>query len=136
MLALSFGLYGLLRKIAAGGAWRGRAVETTLLFIPGRAIAIYYGAAGDGVGFGAAPGISWLLVSAGAVTAVPLLLFATAARRMSYAALGLCQYLTPSLVRSEERRVGKECVSTFRYRGYPFHLKKQNKINNTKNKLN
>src|SRR3546814_4729469 len=94
MLAFSFGFYGLLRKIAPVGALPGLAVETTLLFIPGLAIAIYYGAAGDGVGFGAAPGISWLLVSAGAVTAVPLLLFATAARRMSYAALGFCPYLT------------------------------------------
>src|SRR3546814_4426998 len=73
-------------------------VLTPLLVVPGLGIAIYYVVVGDWVGFGAAPGISWLLVSAGAVTAVPLLLFATAARRMSYAALGFCQYLTPSLV--------------------------------------
>src|SRR3546814_7368707 len=47
MLAFSFGFYGLLRKIAPVGALPGLAVETTLLFIPGLAIAIYYGAAGE-----------------------------------------------------------------------------------------
>jgi chloramphenicol-sensitive protein RarD len=41
--------------------------------------------------------ISWLLAAGGVVTAVPLLLFATAARRMSYAALGFVQYLAPSI---------------------------------------
>ena len=97
-LAFSFGLYGLLRKVAPVGSLPGLAIETTLLFVPGLGIAVYYVVVGDGVGFGAAPDITWLLVSAGAVTAVPLLLFATAARRMSYAALGFCQYLTPSLV--------------------------------------
>src|SRR3546814_2062486 len=81
-----------------------------------------------GVGFGAAPDITWLLVSAGAVTAVPLLLFATAARRMSYAALGFCQYLTPSLVfllRSEEHT--SELQSLMRISYAVFCLKKKKK---------
>ena len=97
-LALSFGVYGLLRKVAPVGALPGLAIETTLLFLPSLAIAAFYVQAGDGVGFGSGGAISWLLVSAGAVTAIPLLMFATAARRMSYAALGFCQYLAPSIV--------------------------------------
>ena len=96
-LAFSFGLYGLLRKVAPVGALPGLAVETTLLFLPSLAIAAFYVGADDGVGFASAADISWLLAAAGPVTAIPLLMFATAARRMSYAALGFCQYLAPSL---------------------------------------
>src|SRR3546814_15966786 len=70
-LAFSFGLYGLLRKVAPVGSLPGLAIETTLLFVPGLGIAVYYVVVGDGVGFGAAPDITWLLVSQGAVTAGP-----------------------------------------------------------------
>jgi chloramphenicol-sensitive protein RarD len=96
-LAFTFGFYGLLRKVAPVGALPGLAVETTLLFVPSLVIAVFYVSAADGVGFASAADISWLLAAAGPVTAIPLLMFATAARRMSYAALGFCQYLAPSL---------------------------------------
>jgi chloramphenicol-sensitive protein RarD len=96
-LAFTFGFYGLLRKVAPVGALPGLAVETTLLFVPSLVIAVFYVSVADGVGFASAADISWLLAAAGPVTAIPLLMFATAARRMSYAALGFCQYLAPSL---------------------------------------
>ncbi|KQZ71407.1 hypothetical protein ASE06_18450 [Sphingopyxis sp. Root214] len=96
-LAFSFGTYGLIRKIVPVGSLPGLAIETTLL-LPLAAIgAAYYIWLGDGRGFGSEAGISWLLAAGGVVTAVPLLLFATAARRMSYAALGFVQYLAPSI---------------------------------------
>lgn len=97
-LALSFGTYGLIRKIVPVGSLPGLAIETTLLLPLSAAAAAYYLWIGDGRGFGASGDISWLLAAAGVVTAVPLLLFATAARRMSYAALGFVQYLAPSIV--------------------------------------
>src|SRR5690606_18305651 len=97
-LAFSFGFYGLLRKVAPVGSLPGLAIETTLLFVPALVVAVYYVAAGDGVGFGSDRDITLLLVSAGAITAIPLLFFATAARRMSFAVLGFCQYLAPSIV--------------------------------------
>ena len=96
-LAFSFGIYGLIRKIAPVGSLPGLSVETTVLLLPSLAVAGYYLAAGDGRGFGSAGSISLLLMAGGAVTAVPLLLFATAARRMSYAALGFVQYLAPTI---------------------------------------
>ncbi|WP_033073597.1 EamA family transporter RarD [Sphingopyxis sp. MWB1] len=96
-LALSFGTYGLLRKIAPVGSLPGLAVETTLLLPISLAAAAYYLVADSGTGFGSSTGISLLLAAAGVVTAVPLLLFATAARRMSYAALGFIQYLAPTI---------------------------------------
>ncbi|MBW8296102.1 EamA family transporter RarD [Sphingopyxis sp.] len=96
-LALSFGTYGLIRKVVPVGSLPGLAVETTLLLPLSVAVVGYYLWIGDGRGFGAGVEISWLLAAAGVVTAVPLLLFATAARRMSYAALGFVQYLAPTL---------------------------------------
>lgn len=96
-LALSFGTYGLLRKIVPVGSLPGLAIETTLLLPVSLAAAGYYIWIGDGLGFGSGAEVSWLLAAAGVVTAIPLLLFATAARRMSYAALGFVQYLAPSI---------------------------------------
>ena len=96
-LALSFGIYGLIRKVAPVGALPGLAIETTLLLPVAIGAAVYYFWIGDGRGFGTDLRISWLLAAGGVVTAVPLLLFATAARKMSYAALGFVQYLSPSI---------------------------------------
>lgn len=98
LLALSFGAYGLIRKVAPVGSLPGLAVETTVLLPAALAVSAYYMWNGDGTGFGSDTGISLLLMASGVVTAIPLLLFATAARRMSYAALGFVQYLAPSIV--------------------------------------
>lgn len=96
-LAFSFGIYGLIRKVVPVGSLPGLAIETTVLLVPSLAIAAFYLWAGDGRGFGSDGAISALLMAGGIVTAVPLLLFATAARRMSYAALGFVQYLAPTV---------------------------------------
>lgn len=96
-LAFSFGIYGLLRKVVPVGSLPGLAIETTVLLIPSLAVAAFYLWVGDGRGFGSDGSISLLLMAGGIVTAVPLLLFATAARRMSYAALGFVQYLAPTV---------------------------------------
>jgi chloramphenicol-sensitive protein RarD len=95
-LACSFGLYGLIRKITPVGSVPGLAVETTLLAPLSLAAAFWYASNGTG-GFGDEFNTTGLLILAGAVTAIPLLLFATAARRMSYASLGFVQYLAPSI---------------------------------------
>ena len=96
-LAFSFGIYGLIRKVVPVGSLPGLSVETTVLLLPSLGIAAWYLLAGDGRGFGSDGLVSLLLMAGGVVTAVPLLLFATAARRMSYAALGFVQYLAPTL---------------------------------------
>ena len=96
-LALTFAFYGLIRKVAPVGSLPGLAVETTVLMPLSIVAAVWYVWIGDGHGFGSDAGVSWLLAAGGVVTAVPLLLFATAARKMSYAALGFVQYLAPSI---------------------------------------
>jgi chloramphenicol-sensitive protein RarD len=95
-LALSFGLYGLIRKITPVGSVPGLATETTLLAPLALGAVLYFAQVGGG-GFGDDVTTSGLLILAGAVTAIPLLMFATAARRMSYTSLGFVQYTAPSI---------------------------------------
>ncbi|NIJ21344.1 chloramphenicol-sensitive protein RarD [Sphingomonas naasensis] len=96
MLALSFGLYGLLRKVAAIDALGGLTVETLLLAPFSVALLLHASQAGTNA-FGQSAHLDWLLALAGVVTALPLLLFAAAARRLPLATLGLLQYIAPSL---------------------------------------
>ena len=102
VLALSFGLYGLLRKTATLGAVEGLALETLLLAPLAGAGLVWLALRGQGVfGQGFFGNGDWrldaLLLLAGPFTAIPLLLFASGARRVSMATLGLLQYLGPSI---------------------------------------
>jgi len=97
VLAGSFGIYGLLRKIAPLAALEGLAMET-LVLAPFAIVAL---AAWTWQGRSAlvtadAAQLGWLLL-AGPLTAGALLLFAAGARRISLATLGLVQYVSPSL---------------------------------------
>ncbi len=95
-LATTFGLYGLLRKSAGVGALTGLLAETALL---APAALLYLGAKGaSGSGaFGSGWRVSLLLAAAGAITAVPLVWFALAVRRLRLSTMGFLQYLAPSL---------------------------------------
>jgi chloramphenicol-sensitive protein RarD len=96
-LALTFGTYGLLRKTAALGALEGLSLETMILF----PFALCYAAwllLSGGNRFPDAPLTTQLLMlSAGPITAIPLLMFAAGARRIPLSLLGLLQYIGPSL---------------------------------------
>ncbi|WP_344692365.1 EamA family transporter RarD [Sphingomonas cynarae] len=96
VLAVSFGLYGLIRKVAAIDALGGLTIETLLLAPLSLVVLAYAGAAGNAA-FGQERSADLLLILAGPVTAAPLLLFAAAARRLTLATLGLLQYLGPTL---------------------------------------
>lgn len=98
-LAVSFGLYGLIKKRVGGrvDAVSGLTIETALL-APLAAVGLVALAMTTGLTFGTiSPAHTLLLISAGVVTAVPLLLFAAAARRVPLTYLGLTQFLAPVL---------------------------------------
>jgi chloramphenicol-sensitive protein RarD len=97
MLALSFGLYGLLRKTAALGAIEGLTLETMLLTPLAAAYLAWLVQTGQSGFAQGDTATRLLLAAAGPVTAVPLLLFAAGARRIPFSTLGLLQYLGPSL---------------------------------------
>jgi chloramphenicol-sensitive protein RarD len=96
LLALSFGLYGLLRKTAAVDPLIGLTVETALLAPAAAVWLVVQMVAGRAVFGSAGPGMNLLLLSAGVLTATPLLWFAAAARRLRFATLGFLQYLSPT----------------------------------------
>jgi len=96
-LAVSFGLYGLARKTVGADAVVGLLWETGLMAPLAVAWLVSLEARGTGA-FGAAqPGVSALLALGGAVTAVPLVLFAHGARSLPLSTVGLLQYLSPSI---------------------------------------
>ena len=95
-LALAFSAYGYVRKIAAVDALPGLTIEAMIL-VP-VAIALIALAPVKETTFGQDWWISGLLVAAGPVTAVPLLLYAAAARRMTLSGLGFVQFMAPTLV--------------------------------------
>jgi chloramphenicol-sensitive protein RarD len=97
VLALSFGLYGLLRKTAALGAIEGLTLETVLLTPAAAAYLLWLAHTGASGFVDGNTATRLLLAAAGPVTAVPLLLFAAGARRIPFSTLGLLQYLGPSL---------------------------------------
>jgi len=99
-LAGSFGSYGLLRKTAPLGALEGLALETAVLApLALAALALLQAPHGGLAGlFAGLDGttVAWLLC-AGPITAIPLLLFAGGARRITLATLGTLQYLSPTI---------------------------------------
>jgi chloramphenicol-sensitive protein RarD len=97
VLALTFGFYGLLRKVAVLGALEGLTLETVLLAPLTLAVLGAWAWQGQGALVqGDAATLGWLAL-AGPVTAVPLLLFAAGARRIPLATMGILQYISPSL---------------------------------------
>lgn len=97
-LALSFGLYGLIRKRTQVNAINGFLVETAIL-MPVALLYLLVLEADAGGQFGhAGLALSLLLVLGGVVTAVPLSLFAAGVQRIPLTTLGFLQYLSPSLV--------------------------------------
>ena len=96
-LAFSFSLYGLVRKLISVDALPGLATET-LLLVPLASGYLWWCAH---LGIGAFPHagatVSALLIGMGLVSALPLFLFAFAARRLPYSTVGILQYIGPSL---------------------------------------
>ncbi len=97
LLAISFGIYGLLRKLAKLGALEGLTLETLLLSPFAVGLLAWWTWHGQGALVQGDPAtLGWLLLG-GPLTAIPLLLFAAGARRIPMATLGILQYISPSL---------------------------------------
>lgn len=95
-LALSFSGYGLTRKLAPVNSLPGLTVETLALLVPALGLLAWQGSSPAGLIMGSSAGISLLLACAGVLTGVPLLLFASAARKLDFSVLGFIQFVTPT----------------------------------------
>jgi chloramphenicol-sensitive protein RarD len=96
-LAFSFGLYGLVNKIAPLGALHGLTLETGLLFAPMLLYLIFAEVRGEGAFLHMDGASTLLLIGAGVVTVVPLLMFAAAVRLIPLSLVGILQYIAPTL---------------------------------------
>jgi chloramphenicol-sensitive protein RarD len=95
-LAISFGGYGIVRKRVTAEAQTGLLVECVLLAIPGAAFILWLESRGA-AHFAHDPTITAWLVACGPITAVPLVLFAWAARRLPLSAMGFLQFIAPTM---------------------------------------
>jgi chloramphenicol-sensitive protein RarD len=116
-LAVSWGSYGLIKKQLGLGALEGLAIETFISSFFYLAYLVYMGNQGTGQ-FGQSWGLTVLLISAGAVTAIPLLLFNGSTNRLPFTTIGLLQYITPTLQFSIGVWVLNEDMPTARWIGF------------------
>jgi chloramphenicol-sensitive protein RarD len=96
-LAGSFGLYGMVRKMAPVGSLPGLACETVLLLPFAIGYALWAHLYDPTPGFGYSPYTDAFLIAGGAITTIPLLLFASAARKMPLSTLGFVQFIGPTI---------------------------------------
>lgn len=97
-LAVSFAFYGIVRKLAPVESLPGLTVESAILILPALAIIGHYAQEQQGASIGLGWSHDVLLAASGVLTAVPLLLFASSARKLDYSSLGFVQFLSPSIV--------------------------------------
>ncbi len=95
-VAITFGLYGLVKKQVGAnvGALPGLAAETSGIAVVGAGYLLWLGATGAAT---TVPGTAyfWLLTLSGPITAIPLLLFAASAARVTLVTIGMLQYVAP-----------------------------------------
>ena len=96
-LAFTFGIYGLVKKISPLGSLHGLTLETGSVFLPAVCYLIFVELHGQGALGHDGLHTDTLLAGAGVVTIIPLLLFASAARRITLTMVGIMQYIAPTM---------------------------------------
>ncbi len=96
-LAFSFGIYGLVKKLAPLGSLYGLVLETALVFPIALIYLGFVQATGTGAFLHQGTLTDILLIGTGAVTSIPLLMFASAARQIPLTMIGVLQYIAPTL---------------------------------------
>jgi chloramphenicol-sensitive protein RarD len=96
-LAASFGIYGLMKKLAPLGPVQGLTFETGLLFIPAAVFLIAEELAGRGAFMHSGSLKNLLMLGAGPITTLPLLMFAAGVRRIPLSLVGMLQYINPTM---------------------------------------
>ncbi len=119
-LALTFGLYGLIKKTTTLSSIEGVSLESALMFLPALGYLGYLAGTGQGAFGSAGAGTTMLLAATGAITAIPLILFAGAARRIPLTSLGLLHYIAPTLQFLMGTFIYGELVSPSRLTGFIF----------------
>jgi chloramphenicol-sensitive protein RarD len=117
-LAVSFGVYGLVKKIAPLGSLYGLTLETGILLIPAFCYLLYSDTRGSGAFLHTGTSSDFLMIGAGLVTTIPLLMFASAAQRISLSLVGILQYIAPTLQLLVGVIIYKEPFTHIQFIGY------------------
>jgi chloramphenicol-sensitive protein RarD len=96
-LAISFALYGLVKKTAPLRPLHGLTLETGILFLPAMSYLIYCELAHNGAFLHSSLLLNLMLFGAGLVTVTPLLMFASAAQKIPLTMIGVLQYINPTM---------------------------------------
>jgi chloramphenicol-sensitive protein RarD len=97
-MAVTFGIYGLLRKTVAAGALAGLTIETLILMPVALGIAAWHWMSPAGPALGQGWQVAVAVAWSGPMTAIPLMWFAIAARRLPYTVMGFLQFSSPTIV--------------------------------------
>ncbi|GAB3713372.1 EamA family transporter RarD [Nocardiopsis oceani] len=98
LMAASFAAYGAVKKYVDLDGMQSLTVETLVMFLPALGFVVYLEATGAGTTFSVSPGHTALLVGGGFVTALPLLLFGLAARKVPLSVIGMLQFIAPTMM--------------------------------------
>lgn len=96
-LALSFGLYGLVKKLSPLGSLYGLTLETGAVFPFALLFLLFVQAKGTGAFLHEGTTVDLFLLGAGVVTTIPLLMFASAAKKIPLTMIAILQFITPSM---------------------------------------
>lgn len=119
-LAFSFAIYGLVKKLAPLGSLFGLTIETGAVFVPALLYLLLIDVQGQGSFIHGGVTTSVLLVGTGLVTAVPLLMFASAVQRIPLSLVGIMQYITPTMQFLIGVFIYREAFTTSRLIGFSF----------------
>jgi chloramphenicol-sensitive protein RarD len=118
ILALTFGTYGLIKKVSPLPSLKGLTLETGLLFIPALGYLVYLEVLGKASFGHSGFTTSVLLALAGVITAIPLLLFASGVRKIPLYLAGLLQYITPTIQLLIGILIYEESFSSYQFIGF------------------
>ena len=118
ILAVSFGLYGAVKKMAPLGAVQGLTLETGLLVVPSLLYLVYAEGIGEGAFLHGSAGSDLMMVGAGLMTTAPLLMFASAVQRIPLSLVGVLQYISPTMQFLIGVLVYREPVTNVRLMGF------------------
>lgn len=97
ILAFSFGFYGMVKKVAPLSSLHGLSLETLILLIPAIVFLVLSEYSGSGAFMHNDLLTDLLIIGAGMITTIPLLLFASATKRIPLSLVGLLQYIAPTV---------------------------------------
>lgn len=117
-LAFSFAFYGLIKKHASLSSIQGLTLETMIIFLPALGYLIYAETQHTGALMHTDLNTNLMLIATGVITIVPLLMFSTAARRISLTHIGILQYIAPTIGFLAGVLIYHETVTRYQYFGF------------------